>query len=163
MTHNASCTPIEQSTLSPFLSETDQFYSFITPIHPMQITYNSPKPNIGSLINECDAYDNSSTYILRKRFELLTSGNESSKCLKDEESTKLITIAKKGIRKLKSNEDRIIRRRERKNAKQINYLITEYERNPNWDKNTIAEIAKEINLTEIQIYKWNWDQRKKKP
>jgi hypothetical protein len=33
--------------------------------------------------------------------------------------------------------------------------------NPNWDRPTINKISSELGLKESQIYKWNWDQKKK--
>jgi hypothetical protein len=36
-----------------------------------------------------------------------------------------------------------------------------YDKTPNWEKPTIRKLAKELGLKESQIYKWNWDMRKK--
>ena len=36
-----------------------------------------------------------------------------------------------------------------------------YDENSNWDKEEIKRISNELGLKESQIYKWNWDQRKK--
>ena len=36
----------------------------------------------------------------------------------------------------------------------------EYSKNPNWTKQDIKRIARNIDLRESQVYKWHWDQRK---
>jgi len=59
-------------------------------------------------------------------------------------------------------EDRIIRRRKRKSIEQLKMLVNEYKKNPNWNKNTMSEVAKRTGLSEAQVYKWSWDQKKKK-
>ncbi len=53
------------------------------------------------------------------------------------------------------------RRRHRKNKNQFAALQVMFEKTHNWDKNTIKKLAKESGLKEAQIYKWNWDMRKK--
>jgi len=53
------------------------------------------------------------------------------------------------------------RRRLRKNREQSKYLEKEFSKDPNWTKPTITRLAKELRLKESQIYKWNWDTRKK--
>ena len=40
-------------------------------------------------------------------------------------------------------------------------LRAEYQRNPNWSKNRIKELAARLNLNRTKVYKWNWDQRNK--
>ena len=42
-------------------------------------------------------------------------------------------------------------------------LEREYHANPNWDSQKITELADELNLARVKIYKWNWDRRKKGP
>ena len=59
------------------------------------------------------------------------------------------------------NENRIIKRRKRKKSEQIKMLSIEYKKNPNWNKTTMAEMAQKTGLTEAQVYKWSWDQKKK--
>lgn len=39
--------------------------------------------------------------------------------------------------------------------------MNEYNKNSNWSKSFIKELAKKLGLTSTQVYKWNWDQRKK--
>ncbi|CDW72834.1 UNKNOWN [Stylonychia lemnae] len=53
------------------------------------------------------------------------------------------------------------RRRQRKNLYQHNILIEEFDQNPNWDKEQIKRLSDILGLKESQIYKWNWDHRKK--
>ncbi len=61
-----------------------------------------------------------------------------------------------------SDADRIIRRRKRKSIDQLKMLYNEYKKNPNWNKTTMAEMALKTGLSEAQVYKWSWDQKKKK-
>eukprot|EP01022_Parablepharisma_sp_SALTPOND_P000853 TRINITY_DN105147_c1_g1_i1.p1 TRINITY_DN105147_c1_g1~~TRINITY_DN105147_c1_g1_i1.p1 ORF type:complete len:322 (+),score=25.01 TRINITY_DN105147_c1_g1_i1:310-1275(+) len=61
-----------------------------------------------------------------------------------------------------SKEDRIIRRRKRKSIEQLKVLYNEYKKNSNWNKATMAEMAEKTGLSEAQVYKWSWDQKKKK-
>ncbi len=53
------------------------------------------------------------------------------------------------------------RRRLRKNKDQSKYLEREYQKNPNWGKVQISKLSRDLRLKESQIYKWNWDMRKK--
>ena len=41
-------------------------------------------------------------------------------------------------------------------------MLTEFEKNPHWSKETLLMIAKKTSLTEAQVYKWGWDQKRKK-
>jgi hypothetical protein len=40
--------------------------------------------------------------------------------------------------------------------------MREFDRNPNWTKETLLEVSKKTGLSEAQVYKWGWDQKKKK-
>jgi hypothetical protein len=57
---------------------------------------------------------------------------------------------------LKSN-----RRRFRKNEIQVKVLIQEFDKNRFWSKKLVLELSAKTGLTESQVYKWNWDYRKK--
>ena len=37
-----------------------------------------------------------------------------------------------------------------------------FDTDPYWSKETLLEIATNIDLTEAQVYKWGWDQKRKK-
>jgi hypothetical protein len=52
-------------------------------------------------------------------------------------------------------------KRRRKNKEQINILQNEYVRTPNWTRAFMKELSKRTGLTPSQVYKWNWDQKKK--
>ena len=41
-------------------------------------------------------------------------------------------------------------------------LLEEFESNPHWSKETLLHIAERASLTEAQVYKWGWDQKRKK-
>ena len=60
------------------------------------------------------------------------------------------------------NFERIIRKRKRKNTDQLKTLMREFERNPNWSKETLLEVSRKTGLSEAQVYKWGWDQKRKK-
>jgi len=57
--------------------------------------------------------------------------------------------------------DRVIRRRKRKNTEQMKVLEYEFARDPEWTKERLAELSRMTGLSEGQIYKWGWDQKKK--
>lgn len=40
-------------------------------------------------------------------------------------------------------------------------LAEEFEKDPEWSKERLFELSQLTGLTEAQIYKWGWDQRKK--
>lgn len=44
---------------------------------------------------------------------------------------------------------------------QLKVLKAEYLKNKDWSKELITKISEITGLTESQIYKWNWDQKKK--
>lgn len=49
----------------------------------------------------------------------------------------------------------------RKTKGQVKLLEQEMEANSNWTNEDMERIAKKISLSKSQVYKWNWDQRKK--
>lgn len=53
------------------------------------------------------------------------------------------------------------KRRFRKNNDQVKVLIQEFNENPYWSKEFVTDLASKTSLTESQVYKWNWDYRKK--
>ncbi len=59
-------------------------------------------------------------------------------------------------------DDRVVRRRKRKSIEQLKLLAEEYRVNPNWNKTTMSEVAHRTGLSEAQVYKWSWDQKRKK-
>ncbi len=40
--------------------------------------------------------------------------------------------------------------------------MREFDRNPNWSKETLLEVSRKTGLSEAQVYKWGWDQKRKK-
>lgn len=58
--------------------------------------------------------------------------------------------------------ERIIRKRKRKSGDQLKTLMREFDRNPNWSKDTLLEVSRKTGLSEAQVYKWGWDQKRKK-
>lgn len=57
--------------------------------------------------------------------------------------------------------NRDIKRRQRKNKDQIKILENEYKKNPNWSRDFIKDISERLGLRESQVYKWQWDQKKR--
>jgi hypothetical protein len=58
------------------------------------------------------------------------------------------------------NED--IRKRRRKNNAQLKILKSEYKEGDCWSKEKISALSRITGLSESQVYKWCWDQKKKK-
>lgn len=54
-----------------------------------------------------------------------------------------------------------INKRKRKSANQLQVLFQEFQNSADWDKDIMAKISENTGLTEGQIYKWSWDQKKK--
>lgn len=53
------------------------------------------------------------------------------------------------------------RKRTRKDRQQQQVLMAFYRKKKNWEKSDITKLSKQSGLKESQIYKWNWDMRKK--
>lgn len=53
------------------------------------------------------------------------------------------------------------RKRKRKNNSQLKILKSEFMKSDNWNKEKIAQVAQITGLSESQVYKWCWDQKKK--
>jgi hypothetical protein len=58
-------------------------------------------------------------------------------------------------------EDSEIKKRKRKSTAQIKVLKQELDREGNWSKEKIAEMSELTGLSQSQVYKWWWDQKKK--
>jgi len=59
------------------------------------------------------------------------------------------------------NGKKIIRRRKRKSYEQLQQLIKEFQANPDWSKENMIEVSRKTGLSEAQVYKWGWDQKRK--
>jgi hypothetical protein len=59
------------------------------------------------------------------------------------------------------NGKKIIRRRKRKTYEQLQMLIQEFQDNPEWSKDHMQEVSRKTGLSEAQVYKWGWDQKRK--
>ena len=88
----------------------------------------------------------------------LTKENARSK-IHSNDRLKLIKLEK---RSYSDAEERLIRKRKRKSIEQLKLLEEEYKSNSNWNKTVMSEVAKRTGLSEAQVYKWSWDQKKKK-
>eukprot|EP00347_Sterkiella_histriomuscorum_P004259 403361133 len=78
-----------------------------------------------------------------------TSASEKRKLLKKKSKASAL-----GKRKRQQN-------RIRKSEDQIQELIIEFRVNPEWSKEKVTDLSEKTGLSESQVYKWNWDQRKK--
>jgi hypothetical protein len=59
------------------------------------------------------------------------------------------------------NGKKIIRRRKRKSYEQLQMLVKEFQANPEWSKDNMLEVSRKTGLSEAQVYKGGWDQRRK--
>ena len=174
--------------LSPFLPQNNAFYLCKSPFRPINVSYISPLPKPSKqsrleelLISICDEFNKTgeepsclkSAVTPPKSAESTCEGSDSKNVLNvqpssikkrhhlsNSERLKLIRQDNRAGIELKM-EDRIIRRRKRKSIDQLKMLLNEYKKNPNWNKNTMADVAKLTGLSEAQVYKWSWDQKKK--
>lgn len=55
-----------------------------------------------------------------------------------------------------------IKKRKRKSNVQLKLLKQELENEDFWDKEKISQVSSATGLSESQVYKWFWDQKKKK-
>lgn len=53
------------------------------------------------------------------------------------------------------------KKRKRKSSDQLRQLKVEFGKHPEWTKDLMTEIATRTGLSEAQVYKWGWDQKKK--
>lgn len=51
--------------------------------------------------------------------------------------------------------------RRRKNREQLGILETAFRNNPHWEREDVERLAEVTKLSEAQVYKWNWDLKKK--
>mmetsp|Transcript_64315 Transcript_64315/g.73834 ORF Transcript_64315/g.73834 Transcript_64315/m.73834 type:complete len:462 (+) Transcript_64315:603-1988(+) len=61
-----------------------------------------------------------------------------------------------------SQDNNSLRKRKRKSPEQLNFLAVEFEKNPYWSKEKTMMLADKTGLSEAQVYKWSWDQRRKR-
>jgi len=87
--------------------------------------------------------------------------NECVSALLRKEKQIFKNCLKKVIRYNPTGKEKEKRKRFRKNKNQFAQLQVMYDKDSNWDKSSIKKISKELGLKESQIYKWNWDMRKK--
>ena len=64
-------------------------------------------------------------------------------------------------KKLKKTPENPNENKRRKTKHQVKMLEAELEANPHWTNEDMVKIAKKTGLSKSQVYKWNWDQKKK--
>lgn len=52
-------------------------------------------------------------------------------------------------------------KRKRKTKAQVKKLEEEFAKNPHWTNEDVEKISRDMKLDRSQVYKWNWDQKKK--
>ena len=52
-------------------------------------------------------------------------------------------------------------KRLRKNQDQYKILLAEFQKSQNWEKDHLRALSERVGLSMAQIYKWNWDMRRK--
>lgn len=60
-----------------------------------------------------------------------------------------------------SGEDSQSKKRRRKSTRQLEILLEEFSKDEEWSKEKISAVAVKTGLSESQVYKWCWDQKKK--
>jgi len=71
------------------------------------------------------------------------------------------SVKPKRIVKKKKKARRVHKNRIRKSENQIKHLLTAFRKSIIWDRDAVNHLTELCDLSESQIYKWNWDQRKK--
>ena len=61
----------------------------------------------------------------------------------------------------RNSRKKAIKKRKRKSNDQLQVLVQQFEMSSEWDKDVMSSLAKKTGLSEAQIYKWSWDQKKK--
>jgi hypothetical protein len=84
----------------------------------------------------------------------------TAKRLRAKKNNKELTLSKAGSSSSQSEMSEEEKRR-RKNKEQVKILQVEYTKNTNWTRGFMIELAKRTGLKPSQVYKWNWDQKKK--
>jgi hypothetical protein len=86
----------------------------------------------------------------------LSVGGDHSEAKSNSKAPKSVqSSAKKGSKRGKQQH------RVRKDESQIQMLILAFKRNTEWSKEEVTELSQQSGLTESQVYKWAWDQKKK--
>lgn len=115
---------------------------------------------------QCDSNSEEAPFVQEESDEPKVEVEEN----KTIQKTKVITIKKNiatfppvRVVSLDQNDDRSreIKRRKRKSRGQMDMLVEEFALDPEWSKERLLELSMKTGLSEAQIYKWGWDQRKK--
>jgi hypothetical protein len=103
---------------------------------------------------------------------MLARGTDSSNCgssLGNTQSMKPSMDKETPMKDLEFDEEKLdddafneIKKRRRKSNIQLRILKNELDNDENWSKEKIFKVSKMTGLSESQVYKWCWDQKKKK-
>jgi transposase-like protein len=56
----------------------------------------------------------------------------------------------------------LLGKRKRKSERDLSYLRAELKKEFLWSREKIEEVAQRLNMNETQVYKWWWDQTRKR-
>lgn len=110
-------------------------------------SYKKQEERVAQMINNLDFIDQP------LKFYRMRAGKSQS--LKDVSNAKPLTL-KRGDSNLSAEDAK-----GRKNKCQVEFLQNEYTKNPNWTRVFMKSLAQKTGLKPSQIYKWNWDKKKK--
>ena len=89
--------------------------------------------------------------------ELDLQGDEEGKDSSTDQRKKKLTLGRSFILGENGQLQKVIRKRKRKSQDQLKILMREFDKNPNWSKETLLEVSRKTGLSEAQVYKWGWD------
>lgn len=84
----------------------------------------------------------------------------SQKKLSESQMSDCVVIETRETRKERLNSS--MRKRKRKSNQQLKILKNEFEKCQEWSKDQITTVAQKTGLSESQVYKWCWDQKRKR-
>lgn len=104
------------------------------------------------------AFDQHATALANAYKASNISRTTAKRNLKAEKRTVPRVIIRRRIKGTKQGQRRL-----RKNTTQNKILVHEFKKNPIWSQAKIQELHERLGLKRNQIYKWNWDMRRKLP
>eukprot|EP00347_Sterkiella_histriomuscorum_P001796 403370646 len=174
-THRQQVTSVSQSAYSSRIST-----PFATPASaattqdrkPQEIIYQTKNPfDLDEIINNDDKLMK-----LLQEIDFNTTGQKRLRIKKGQQVVKnqpIVIIRKKtsattSSTNVSTNEDSNDKshcsaeeNKRRKNKDQVKILQNEYSKQNNWTRPFMNDLAKRTGLKRSQVYKWNWDQKKK--
>lgn len=147
----------EESSREYFLSSSGQKSGYTSCQIERKTDEKTPNSSVYSddlkdaFTSKSDNYKYQNTFLTADLNQLVDFILDSTPSGTDDDQINPITIKAEGSKK-----------RMRKSIYQMKVLCHEYKRNNNWDKEHINVISKKTGLSHYQVYKWFWEQEKKK-